>query len=104
MIDVSRVIGHPALMQPFTVLRSSGSFIGGVWTESPSQSIPMQGIVYPSTNKELLQLPEGDRSTSMMTFLSTQTLYITHSSGTPGTSDLITWRGDTYRMVSAFEL
>ena len=95
------IILDPDFAQGYVVTRSSGDFSEGGWKESTPTSINMVGPIYPSTQKELQQVPEGDRVTGMVTFLSTQQIYVTHRSGTkPGTSDKILWQGDYYRIVS----
>jgi len=101
MLNPSRILSSPHFQQTWEVFRSTGSFQLGGWVEdaqSPASFI-MSGAVWPSTNKEIQQVPEGDRVTGMMSFASTQPLYVTHASGIAGTSDQIEWHGEKYRLV-----
>lgn len=101
MINVSRVIRSPRLRQNFNVFRSSGSFQLGGWQEdvqSPPYFI-VSGIIYPSSAKEINQVPEADRVQGMMTFLCETELFTTHASGVAGTSDQIEWRGEKYKLI-----
>ena len=103
MINLSRVFLNPDFRQIFKVYRSSGSFISGRWTEDVQSppSFDMGGIVWPSTAKEIEQVPEGDRVIGMMTFASTEKLYTTHASGVAGTSDKIEWKDELYKLIQA---
>ena len=99
MIDVSEIIGDPDFAQDYTVTRSSGQFGAGGWIENTPQSIPMSGVITVARQKELSQMPEGDRVTGAMLFYSTQQLFITHNDSSAGTSDVITWQGYDYKIV-----
>lgn len=103
MINVSRVLRSKYFKQSFDVYRSSGHFGKGGWIEEV-QSPPyfsMSGAVYPSSAKEIQQVPEGDRTIGMMTFLSEEPLYVTRKTGdtTGGLSDQIEWKGDKYKII-----
>ena len=101
MLNLSRVFQNPHFRQTFKVYRSAGEFRLGGWVEieqSPAY-FDVSGIVWPSSPKEIQQVPEGERVLGMMTFASTEPLYITHASGTAGTSDKIEWRGELYRLL-----
>jgi hypothetical protein len=99
MIDVFELITDPDLMQSYTVLRSSGRFTVGGWQENTPEQISMQGVVLPTTSKDLEQLPEGDRVTESMTFYSTDPLFVTHNDSNAGTSDQIQFNGSLYRLA-----
>jgi hypothetical protein len=100
MINVSEIITDPDLCQAFTVNRQSGQFGAGGWVPGAVTVIPMTGIAYPATEKEIKQVPEGDRATEAFAFYSTQELFVTHNDGVPGTSDQIVYQGDTYRLYA----
>ena len=71
--------------------------------ETESQVIPFSGVVLPASAEEIMQLPEGDRSTSMMTFFSVQEMFVTHvdnGQGYAGTSDELEWRSERYRITN----
>ncbi len=103
MLNVSRILSHPLIAQTFTVHRSSGQFAAGGWTENAPSSITISGAAYPSTVRDLQAIPEGDRVSGMMTFLSPQPIYLTHAAGTPGTSDQIEWKGEFYRIIQIMD-
>jgi hypothetical protein len=66
-------------------------------------SISFWGIIQPVTEQDLAQLPEGDRVTGMIGFISEQPMYRTRVEGsTSGIGDTITWRGQEYRVVAVF--
>jgi hypothetical protein len=99
------VLGSALNAQQIKVYRSEGSFIKGKWTEIPQTPayIIIKGIVYPSTEKELHQLPEGDRITAAITFLTTVKLYTTHAEISPkvsGTSDRLEWNEEKYKIIN----
>ena len=91
------------LSQDFVIQRSSGSFVAGGWTDSKT-SIPATGAVSAATNKELAQIPEGDRVSGSMIFRCDQELFITHedviNGQQPGTSDVILWENQQWRLYS----
>lgn len=97
MINVSDVITDPDFAQPFTVYRSSGGqFISGGWSEGTPEQISLKGIVTVGSEKDLQQVPEGDRVEGAMLFYAIQELLTSHKD--PGTSDQILWNGDFYRV------
>ena len=102
MINLSRVLNSPRMRQTFTIFRSSGHFGAGGWIEDTPEEIESFGIVWPSTAREILQVPEGDRALGMMTFATTVPLYTTRVEGVTaaGTSDQIEWKDELYRLIS----
>jgi hypothetical protein len=102
VIDVSEIITDPDFCQEFTVYRSTGSFIKGVWTESTPIKIKMMGVVLVMNAKELNMVPEGDRIAGAMTFYSTEQIYTTRTGDEQGTSDKILWRGEYYKVFNVY--
>ncbi len=103
MLNLSRVLYSPKFNQPFAIYRKSGSWVRGRFVETESQVIPFSGVVLPASAEEIMQLPEGDRSTSMMTFFSVQEMFVTHvdnGQGYAGTSDELEWRSERYRITN----
>ncbi len=104
MLNLSSLLYEPAFSQQFTVYRRSGSWQAGVYVETETP-VTMTGVVLPANSKEIMQLPEGDRSTATMVFYSDQEIYTTRSADAgegfgQGTSDQIVWRSDRYRVIS----
>jgi hypothetical protein len=98
-ISLTRVANSPAFAQEYTVNRSTGQFEQGGYISSTT-AIPFWGIVQPATEEDLLQVPEGDRSTGMMNFISEQPMYKTYVAGSAsGIGDTVTWNEQEYRVV-----
>lgn len=102
MIDVSELITDPDVAQPFIVFRQSGSWVAGRWVEGIPTQISMYGPVWVASERDLKQVPEGDRVEGAMMFCSTAPLYITRDGTGAGTSDQIQWDGEMYRVVKIF--
>ena len=99
-ISLTRVVNSPAFAQAYTVNRSSGTFQQGGYV-SVTNAIPFWGIIQPATEEDLEQVPEGDRSTGMMGFISEQPMYKTRAQGgASGLGDTITWNAQEYRVVA----
>lgn len=107
MINVEEIVNDPDFAQPFTILRSTGSFQRGGWVDTKAQ-VPMYGSIQVAKEKELHTLPEGDRVSGAMSFHSQQPIYETQanvpepSQTISRISDLITWRGQPFRIVKVF--
>jgi len=106
MINPSRVLLSPHFRQTFRVYRSTGHFELGGWVEEV-QSPPyfdVSGAAWPSSAKEIQQVPEADRITGMHTFASKTELYTTRSNDSEeGTSDQIEWNGDLYKLIQILD-
>jgi cell division protein YceG involved in septum cleavage len=99
-ISLTRVANSPAFAQAYTVNRSTGSFQQGGYV-STTTARAFWGIVQPATEEDLQQVPEGDRSTGMMGFISEQPMHKTRAAGSAsGIGDTVTWRGQDYRVVA----
>ncbi len=104
MIDLSEILYDPDLSQQFTVhRRQNGRWVDANWVED-EVILTFTGVVVPANSKEIMQLPEGDRSTAVMVFYSDQEMYVTRSADPgegfgQGTSDQVEWRQDRYRVV-----
>jgi hypothetical protein len=84
-----------------TVYRSIGSFQLGGWVETPHSPafFRVWSVVSPANEKDLDQVPEGDRVVGGMIFHTRSELFITHNDQTPGTSDKLKWRNEMYRII-----
>ena len=98
MIDVSEIVSDPDFAQPFTINRQTGVFVLGGYTTT-STPIPAGGVITVASERDLDQVPEGDRVRGAMLFYSHSQMNVTPESGT---SDTITLRGDSYRVVKVW--
>jgi hypothetical protein len=99
-MDLSGVIIGLDGAQPFTVIRTTGSFGEGGFTLDTPTSIPMVGIISVASPRDVVHVPEGDRATGAMVFYSTQEVYITRVNPENGISDEIEWNDDTYHITT----
>lgn len=102
MIDLSDIAIDSDFAQTFTVYRSSGRWVAGRWVEATPTQIVMYGPVWVASEKDLVQVPEGDRVQGAMMFVSTQPIYTTRDGSADGTSDQILWDGEMYRIAKIF--
>lgn len=98
-INVSRVLSSPRLCKSWIVLRNTGHFAIGGYTQDKEKQIPMTGVAVPTDSKDIDQLPEGDRVSESWTFFSKDPIYVTHNDPTKGTSDRVSWKGSRYKVV-----
>jgi hypothetical protein len=95
-------VTNPDLSEAFLIIRSVGVFAVGGWQDTKTQ-IAAYGTVSVATQRELDSIPEADRVHAARVFHSTTAMYVTNASradGTRGTSDLLAWRGDQYRILA----
>jgi len=98
-IQFNATLTNPLLCDSFTVERTPGTFGSGGWVPGVSVQVPAYGVVTPSTDKELRQVPEGDRPTEAMTFTTVTELFA-RETGQQGAADVLVWRTERYRVVS----
>lgn len=101
-IDMSELITDQDFAQNYIVHRKSGSFVGGRWVQTET-AITVNGVVSPAGSKEIMQVPEGDRTSLIMSFHSTVEIFVTRrTAAAAGTSDEIEWRGNRYRIHQVY--
>jgi hypothetical protein len=105
MIDLSDVVNDPDFAQDYVVTRRTGIFATGKFKVTGSTDIPFYGIIQPASEEDLAMVPEGDRVTGMMGFISQQQMYKTNGEalqggGTLGLGDQITWQGQVYKIIA----
>jgi len=101
MINVGRIV-NGRNTQSFTVYRKSGAWASGRWPQTEA-TILLSGVISVAKEKDLIQVPEGDRTGGAIVIHTTQVLYITYAANGPangGTSDEVLWQGDRYRLLS----
>jgi len=108
--DLSEVLNDGVLSEPYTILRSTGTFQLGGWVTT-EVSIPGYGTVSVASEQDLLMVPEGDRITGSMVFHSQQRIYETQLDSNPTygqggygatkqwVSDKMFWNYQTYRVL-----
>lgn len=99
-MKLSLAFADPNIASFFSILRSTGGkFAAGGWTDTKT-TLKGRGNVSLASPKDVKALPEGDQITGMISVWSRQELFVTHANDTPGTSDIIVWRKEQYRVVS----
>lgn len=93
-INVSKVLKNPQFKENYIVHRKSGEWIAGRFVQTET-NLNFSGVVVPGGTKDIIQVPEGDRTSEIMIFLSKEPIYVTR---TKGTSDEIEWNGSKYRV------
>lgn len=104
MISLADIAADPDFAQPYTVSRRSGTFAVGKFNVTATSGIAFYGIIQPASDEDLAMVPEGDRTTGMMSFISQQQMYKTNGEALTGNAtlylgDLITWNGQVYKIV-----
>jgi hypothetical protein len=97
MINLSALITDPDFTQQLVVQRSTGAFVLGGW-QSSATPLTIAAVVTVAKERDLQQLPEGDRISGAMLFYTMTELLQSTGGATPQTSDTLTWRGDVYRI------
>jgi hypothetical protein len=103
VITIGEIITDPDFSQRFVVVRSTGSWIKGLWTEGSVTNVTMTGTVTNPTPRDLDQVDVADRVQGTMVFHSREPLYVTRAgAGTKkdpnAISDKIIWRGEYYKL------
>lgn len=99
MIEVSEVVNAAEFAQSFSIIRSTGSWVSGVWT-SVTTTIAGYGTIANPTNRELEMVSEGDKVKGVMVFWSSQPIYATRATeGVGSSSDILVWRGLNFRVL-----
>jgi hypothetical protein len=98
MINVGEVVTDPDFAQTFTIRRSTGSFVTGIF-QSTTTDIKAVGTISVANAKEVAMVPEGDVIKGMMVFHSQVLIQATRPKGA---SDILIWRGEQYRVLNVF--
>ena len=96
MINVSEVVIDPDLAQVFTIMRSSGVYVNGVW-QTQTANVQAQGVISIAQEKELDMKPEGDVVLGAIVVHTDQEIFTTQEG--KGSSDIIVWQGIQYRVL-----
>lgn len=94
--DMAALCADPDMgAQAYTVLRDGdgGKWVEGVWVPE-YERLPYFGVIVPPNDEQEQLVPEGDRSTAMMTFYSRQPFELASMGGEQEReSDSIEWGG-----------
>lgn len=99
MIDLSELLTDPDFCDTYTVQRKNSYWSEGEQV-SETNEFTVEGIVLPSTSEDIEMLPEGDRQHGLKTFFFPVLLHVTD---TEETSDVCVYRGQRYKLLSAFD-
>lgn len=99
MVNVGRVVKSRRLgAQVITVRRTRAGWKEGVFCRNATESmLQMTALVTVAQPKDLKMLPEGDRVSGAMRFLTTEEL---HATSNNSVSDEITWRGARFKILT----
>lgn len=98
MINVAELIHDPDLCQPYTLYRKATAWLAG----RPRQkevALSRSGVIVPASSKDLLQVPEGDRTKAIIAVYDTELLLVTNETGT---SDEVIWHNERYRLFQGW--
>lgn len=99
MIEISDLLTDPDFAQAFTIRRETGAFLDGEWIASKA-TLDGFGVVQPLSEADVLSfVPEGERQGNWIKVYSPTE--IRQGNAKDVMSDVIVWRGDTYRVAKA---
>lgn len=96
-INVSRVAKSNRFTQMITITRTESEWVRGEMVPKEPLTFDLLGIVTVAQPKDLQLVPEGDRLTGAMKFITTEELYPTRQAHK---NDVITWRGAKYKIIT----
>lgn len=100
-IDVSEIVHDPDFCTIFTVIKQGESeWVRGVLQRKTAETT-VEGIVQPSSSKDLELLDTADRVNGMKTFITDEVSL--DVSSTEKTSDVCVWKGQRYKLIQTFD-
>lgn len=100
-IDVSEIVHDPDFCTMFTVIKQVESeWVRGVLHRKTTETT-VEGIVQPSSSKDLELLDTADRVNGMKTFITDEVSL--DVSSTEKTSDVCVWKGQRYKLIQTFD-
>ena len=100
MINLSRTVTSSPFAAPYTVLRRRGEWIKGWWVLGEPEILQYYGAVQPATEREIDQLPEGDRQRGIMKFFCSPPKKLYVSGDENEISDELLFEGRKYKIIS----
>jgi len=101
-LNVSDIVVDPAFAQSFKLYRKTGTWTQGRFSQT-EVAIDCYGTIEINNPKDILQVPEGDRITGIITIFTQTPVLITHDGTPSGTSDEIVYKGERYRAFNSFD-
>lgn len=99
MIEISDLLSDPDFAQEFTIRRESGSFVEGEWIKATT-TLDGFGVIQPISEADMLAfVPEGERQNNWISIWCMDE--IRQGNARELMSDIIVWRGETYRVAKA---
>lgn len=100
-IDVSEIVHDPDFCTTFIVIKQGEpEWVRGV-LQTKTTGITVEGIVQPSSSKDLELLDTADRVNGMKTFITDEVSL--DVSDTEKTSDICVWKGQRYKLIQTFD-
>nr|DAS01924.1 MAG TPA: hypothetical protein [Caudoviricetes sp.] len=100
-INVAEIVHDPDFCTTFTVIKQGESeWMRGVLQRKTTVVI-VEGIVQPSSSKDLELLDTADRVNGMKTFITDEVSL--DVSDTQKTSDVCVWKGVRYKLIQTFD-
>lgn len=97
--SLSEVVNDPDLGQPFTIYRSKGQYGPSGWeTVGQPQQISTFGVIGIAEDRDMQQVPEGDRIDGSLQVYTGTRLLVTEEDSLY-LSDQIKWHGKFYKLV-----
>lgn len=101
-IDISEIVSDPLFAQSFIVYRKSGTWLRGRFTQTEAP-INFYGTIEVNNPKDIMQVPEGDRLTGLISIHTEQPIFTTRNNGDQsgvGSSDEVVYKGERYKVVN----
>ena len=100
-INVAEIVHDPDFCTTFTVVKQGETeWVHGA-SHTKKTEITVEGIVQPSSSKDLELLDTADRVNGMKTFITDEISL--DVSDTEKTSDICVWKGARYKLIQTFD-
>ena len=101
VIDVSEIVHDHDFCTMFTIIKQGESeWVRGVLKRKTTETT-VEGIVQPSSSKDIELLDMADRVNGMKTFITDEVSL--DVSDTKKTSDVCVWKGVRYKLIQTFD-
>lgn len=101
MIDLSELIHDPDFCTSFIVIKKSEPIWNKGELAQTETKLNVEGIVLPSSSKDIDMLPEADRIHGLKSFFTDECVFTL--TDTEKTSDICIYRGRKYKLLQVFD-